>query len=62
MPPWRRHASQCALFCVTEMNAVAPVSDKLAALAEAEATLIDNHDTVDACAATGGRATEFVSP
>ena len=34
-----------------------PVSDKLAALAEAEAT----HDTVDACAATGGRATEFVS-
>ncbi len=31
-----------------------------AALAEAEATLIDNHDTVDACAATGGRATEFV--
>ena len=34
---------------------------KLAALAEAEATLIDSHDTVDACAATGGRATEFVS-
>ncbi len=31
-----------------------------AALAEAEATLIDNDDTVDACAATGGRATEFV--
>ena len=45
--------------CVAEMNAVAPVSDKLAA--PAEATLIDNHDTVDAHAATGGRATEFVS-
>ena len=30
------------------MNALAPVNDKLAALAEAEATLIDNHDTVDA--------------
>ncbi len=33
-----------------------------AGLAEAEAALINNHDTVDACAATGGRATEFVSP
>ncbi len=29
---------------------------------EAKVALIDNHDTVDACAATGGRATEFVSP
>ena len=27
--PWRRHAPLCALFCVAEMNAVAPVSDKL---------------------------------
>ncbi len=43
------------------MNALAPVSDKLAALANAEATLIDNHDIVDACAATGGWATEFAS-
>ena len=42
------------------MTALAPVNDKLAALAEAEATLIDNHDTVDARAATGSRATEFV--
>jgi len=29
---------------------------------EAKVALIDNHNTVDACAATGGRATEFVSP
>ena len=29
------------------MNVLAPVNDKLAALAEAEATLIDNHDTAD---------------
>ncbi len=43
------------------MNTLAPVNDKLAAPAKAEAALIDNHDTVDACAATGGRATEFVS-
>ncbi len=30
------------------------------ALAEAEATLIDNHDTVDALTASNGRAAEFV--
>ncbi len=51
----------CArFFCVAEMNAIAPISDKLAALAAAEAALIDNYDTVDARAATGSRATEFV--
>ena len=33
-----------------------------AALAEVGATLIYNHDTVDARAATGGRATEFAGP
>ena len=50
----------CARFsCVAEMNAAAPVNVMPAA--PAEATLIDNHDTVDVCAATGGRATEFVS-
>ena len=42
------------------MNALAPVNDKLAALAEAESPPTDNHDTVDARAATGSRATEFV--
>ncbi len=41
------------------MNAIAPVNDKLAALSEAPPT--DNHDTVDARAATGSRTTEFVS-
>ena len=33
-----------------------------AALANAEATLIHNHDTGDACPAPGGRATEFLEP
>ncbi len=50
-PHWRPSPRQDAVICRLH-----------AALAEAEATLIDNHDTVDACAATGGRATEFVSP
>ena len=43
------------------MTALAPINDKLAALAEVDAKLIDDDDdTFDARAATGSRATEFV--
>ena len=43
------------------MNALAPVNDKLAALAKAEAALIDNHDTVDAQRRARLPGPEFVS-
>jgi hypothetical protein len=44
------------------MNALAPINDKLAALAAAEATLIDNDDTADTRRRDWRPGPEFVCP